>query len=379
MHASIHLPDSNPAPHLSHTQLFTSESVGEGHPDKVCDFISDSVLDAALAQDPTSHVACEVLTKDHQVVVAGELKTRATLDIPAIVREAVQTIVYTHEDQPFRVDRLQILNWLGIQSEDIDRGVSTAEQGAGDQGLMFGYACDETDVLLPLPITLAHRLARTLATDRHAGHIPWARPDAKTQVTVRYADGRPVEVTDVIVSTQHARGTSQDRILEYVRDSLLPSALGEWHRAGIRLWVNPTGEFVIGGPTGDCGVTGRKIIVDTYGGAARHGGGAFSGKDASKVDRSAAYFARYVARQIVRSGIARRAELQVAYAIGIPEPVSLFVETFGTGDPVAAAELAARFDFRPAAITRQLRLTEPLFRRTTNYGHFGKRDLPWEQ
>lgn len=361
------------------TYLFTSESVSEGHPDKVCDFIADSVLDACLAQDAASHVACEVLAKDHQVVVAGELKTRATLDIPAIVREAVQTIGYTQEDQPFRADRLQILNWLGTQSEDIDRGVSTPQQGAGDQGLMFGYACDETDLLMPLPIVLAHRVARALAADRHSGRIPWARPDAKTQVTVRYTDGQPVEVTDVVVSTQHARGTPQDRIREYVTDALLPEALGDWHRPGIRLWVNPTGEFVVGGPAGDCGVTGRKIIVDTYGGAARHGGGAFSGKDASKVDRSAAYFARYVARQIVQSGIARRAELQVAYAIGVAEPVSLFVETFGTGDPVAAAAVAARFDFQPAAITRQLRLTEPLYRRTTNYGHFGKRDLPWEQ
>jgi len=361
------------------THLFTSESVGEGHPDKVCDFIADSVLDACLAEDPASHVACEVLAKDHRVVVAGELKTRATLDIPSIVREAVRSIGYTHEDQPFRVDRLEVLDWLGVQSENIDRGVSKAEQGAGDQGLMFGYACDETDVLLPLPIVLAHRLARTLAADRHAGRIPWARPDSKAQVTVRYRDGQPVEVTDVVVSTQHAEGAPQGRIREYVTDALLPSALEEWHRAGLRLWVNPTGEFVSGGPCGDCGVTGRKIIVDTYGGAARHGGGAFSGKDASKVDRSAAYFARYVARQIVRSGLARRAELQVAYAIGVAQPVSLSVETFGTGDPQAAAAFAARFDFRPAAITRQLRLTEPVFRRTTNYGHFGKTDLPWEQ
>lgn len=359
--------------------LFTSESVGEGHPDKVCDYIADSVLDACLTQDPASHVACEVLAKDHHIVVAGELKTRASLDVPEIVREAVRTIGYIDDDQPFHADRLNITNWLGVQSENIDRGVSTTEQGAGDQGIMFGFACDETDSLLPLPIVLAHTLARTLAEYRHAGRIAWARPDAKTQVTVRYVDGRPAEVTDVVVSTQHGQGTSQELIRSFVSDVLLPVALGPWHHTGIRLWVNPTGEFVTGGPVGDCGVTGRKIIVDTYGGAARHGGGAFSGKDASKVDRSAAYFARYVARQILKAGLARRAEFQVAYAIGVAQPVSILVDTFGTGDAEAARVFANQFDFRPAAICRSLRLTEPLFRRTTNYGHFGKSDLPWEQ
>ncbi len=358
--------------------LFTSESVGEGHPDKVCDYIADSVLDACLAQDPGSHVACEVLAKDHRVIVAGELKTTAVLDVPRLVRDAVLEIGYVDADQPFNPDQVEVTNLLGVQSADIDRGVSNPEQGAGDQGIMFGYACGETPELLPLPIVLAHRLARTLAEERKAGRIPWARPDAKTQVTVRYVDGQPVEVTDVVVSTQHAAGTAPGLIRQYVEQTLLPQALGTFHREGIRLFVNPTGEFVIGGPVGDCGVTGRKIIVDTYGGAARHGGGAFSGKDASKVDRSAAYFARHVAREIVKSGIAKKAELQVAYAIGVAQPVSLFVETFGTGDPEAAKEFAGGFDFRPAAITERLGLRAPLFRRTTNYGHFGKSYLPWE-
>jgi S-adenosylmethionine synthetase len=358
--------------------LFTSESVSEGHADKVCDFIADSVLDACLAQDPTSHVACEVLAKDQHVIVAGELKTRATFDLPELVRTAVREIGYVDAEQSFNADGLRVTNLLGLQSEHIDRGVSTADQGAGDQGIMFGFACDETPELLPLPIVLAHRLARTLAEERKAGRLPWARPDAKTQVTVRYADGRPAEVTDVVVSTQHAPGTPQDLIRAYVATTLLPKALAGWHRPGIRQFVNPTGEFAIGGPVGDCGVTGRKIIVDTYGGAARHGGGAFSGKDASKVDRSAAYFARHVAREIVKQGLARRAELQVAYAIGVAQPVSLFVETFGTGDPAAAREFAGQFDFRPAAITERLGLRTPLFRRTTNYGHFGKPYLPWE-
>jgi S-adenosylmethionine synthetase len=358
--------------------LFTSESVSEGHPDKVCDLIADTVLDACLAQDPSSHVACEVLAKDQQVVVAGELKTRARFDVTDLVRQTVRSIGYTDPSCAFHADGLTVVNWLGVQSENIDRGVSAGEQGAGDQGLMFGFACDETPELLPLPIVLAHRLASTLASERKAGSIPWARPDAKTQVTVRYVDGRPAEVTAVVVSTQHEAGVPQGLIRDYVVQRLLPQALGEWHRPGIQLWVNPTGEFVIGGPVGDCGVTGRKIIVDTYGGAARHGGGAFSGKDASKVDRSAAYFARHVAREIVKAGLARRAELQVAYAIGVARPVSLFVETFGTGDPVAARDYAARFDFRPAAITERLDLRAPLFRRTTNYGHFGKPYLPWE-
>lgn len=359
--------------------LFTSESVGEGHPDKVCDYISDSVLDACLDQDPSSHVACETLAKDHNVIVAGELKTAAKIDIESITRTAIREIGYIYNDQPFHADTVVITNLLGVQSEDIDRGVSgNPEQGAGDQGIVFGYACDETPELLPLPIFLAHRLAKNLANDRKAGLIPWARPDAKTQVTVRYKEGRPIEVTDVVVSTQHARGTQQPEIRSYVHDHLLGNALGHWNHDHIRLLVNPTGEFVTGGPVGDCGVTGRKIIVDTYGGAARHGGGAFSGKDASKVDRSAAYFARYVARQIVKSGLARRAELQIAYAIGVAQPVALLVETFGSGDDEAARKFVDRFDFRPAAITQALGLTKPIYRRTTNYGHFGKADLPWE-
>ncbi len=362
------------------SHLFTSESVSEGHPDKVSDYISDSVLDGCLAEDAESHVACETLVKDDRVIVAGELKTGAGIDVERIVRTAIREIGYTHEDQVFHADKVVITNLLGRQSADIDAGVSGGEeQGAGDQGIVFGYACDETPELMPLPILLAHRLARALAEDRKKGAIPWARPDAKTQVTVRYEDGRPARVTDVVVSTQHAKGTEQGAIREYVRERLLGEGLGDWNVGGIRLLVNPTGEFVTGGPTGDCGVTGRKIIVDTYGGAARHGGGAFSGKDASKVDRSAAYFARHVAREIVKAGVARRAELQVAYAIGVARPVAIFVETFGTGDAEEAERVARGFDFRPAEITRALGLKEPIFRRTTNYGHFGKAGLPWER
>jgi S-adenosylmethionine synthetase len=361
--------------------LFTSESVSEGHPDKVCDLIADSILDAYLERDPRSHVACEVLCKDSQVILAGEIKSQATgIDAESIARDAIRDIGYTDPSETFNADGVHITNLLGAQSTHTDQGVTgQAEQGAGDQGLMFGFATDETPELMPLPILLAHRLARHLTYDRKSGAIAWARPDAKTQVTVRYADHRPVEVTDVVVSTQHRSGVAQETIRDYVRNVLLPQALGDWSRPGIRLLVNPAGEFAIGGPTGDCGVTGRKIIVDTYGGFARHGGGAFSGKDPSKVDRSAAYFVRYVARQIVKRGLAHRAELQISYAIGVAQPISLFVETFGTGDAETARQFASGFDFRPAAIAQTLDLLRPIYRRTTNYGHFGKADLPWEQ
>jgi len=361
--------------------LFTSESVSEGHPDKVCDLIAGSILDAYLERDPHSHVACEVLCKHTHVVLAGEIKSQATgIDPESIARATIREIGYTEPSEAFNADGVDITNLLGAQATDIDKGVSgQAEQGAGDQGLMFGFATDETPELMPLPILLAHRLARYLADDRKNGAIAWARPDAKTQVTVRYADHRPVEVTDVVISTQHRPGAAQETIRDYVRNVLLPRTLGTWWRPGIRLLVNPAGEFAIGGPTADCGVTGRKIIVDTYGGFARHGGGAFSGKDPSKVDRSAAYFARYVARQVVRRGLAHRAELQISYAIGVAQPISLCVETFGTGDAEAARQFASGFDFRPATMAQTLGLLRPIYRRTTNYGHFGKAELPWEQ
>jgi S-adenosylmethionine synthetase len=362
----------------SNSFLFTSESVGEGHPDKVCDFIADSILDAYLERDPRSRVACEVLCKHNQVVLAGEITSRAKhINHEKIVRGAIRQIGYLDPTEAFNAESVHITNLLGLQSRDIGRGVDTG--GAGDQGMMFGFATDETPELMPLPITLAHRLARTLAKHREQGKIKWGRPDAKTQVTVRYSDGKPAEVVTVVVSTQHAKGTSKKTIRDYVRDVLLPTALGGWNQKGIKLHVNPTGAFEIGGPTGDCGVTGRKIIVDTYGGFARHGGGAFSGKDPTKVDRSGAYFARFVAQNIVRAGLAHKAEVQVAYAIGVAEPVSVMVDTFGTGDKQQAEEFAAQFDFRPQAIIQRLGLRKPIYRKTTNYGHFGKRNLAWEQ
>jgi len=359
--------------------LLTSESVTEGHPDKVCDFIADSVLDAYLAEDPRAHVACEVLCKSGVVVVAGEITAARTLDHEAIARQAIRTIGYTERSEPFNADGVEVVQHVTRQAAEIGTAVGKGvEQGAGDQGLMFGYATDETKELMPLPIFLAHRLARTLAEDRHAGREAWLRPDAKTQVSVLYEGGRPVEVKTVLVSTMHERGQGQGEIAAYVRERLGPRALDGWHRPGIETIVNPSGSFAEGGPSADCGVTGRKIIVDTYGGAAHHGGGAFSGKDPSKVDRSAAYFCRHIAREIVKAGIARRAEIQVAYAIGQARPVSVKVDTFGTGDPAAAEAFVETFDFRPAAIIEKLDLLRPIYRQTTNYGHFGRPGLPWE-
>jgi S-adenosylmethionine synthetase len=367
-----------------HTYLFSSESVSEGHPDKVSDFIADSVLDAYLAGDPRSRVACEVLCKSDAVVLAGEITSGAEVDHEAVVREAVREIGYTDPAEPFNADGLRVIQMLTRQSPEIDQGVTAAtsldgEQGAGDQGIMFGYATDETPELMPLPILLAHRLTRGLAEDRKAGLQPWLRPDSKSQVTVLYEGNRPVEVTDLLISTQHSAAVSRDAILSYVSESLAPRVLGGWFHKGIKINVNPTGSFIHGGPSADCGVTGRKIIVDTYGGAGHHGGGAFSGKDPSKVDRSGAYFCRSVARQLVAAGLARKAEIQVAYAIGVARPTSVKVETFGTGDARAAVEFVSRFDFRPSAIVEQLDLLRPIYRQTTNYGHFGRPGLPWEQ
>ncbi len=365
--------------------VFTSESVTEGHPDKVCDLVADSILDAHLARDPDARVACEVLAKGGHLILAGEITSSADVDHEAVARAAVRSIGYTDPNEPFNADGLKLTNLLSAQSPEIGNSVAratddAADQGAGDQGIMFGYATDETPELMPLPILLAHRLARSLAEARHGGKVPWLRPDAKTQVSVAYANGKPVAVTDVLVSTQHAAGTAMETISDFITRDILPSALGTWNLSVIKLLVNPSGSFVVGGPSADAGVTGRKIIVDSYGGAARHGGGAFSGKDPSKVDRSGAYFCRFVARQIVKAGLAHRAELQVSYAIGRAQPVSVFVETFGTGNRDRAEGFVKEtFDFRPRAIIERLDLLRPLYRQTTNYGHFGKLGLPWEQ
>jgi S-adenosylmethionine synthetase len=364
--------------------IFTSESVTEGHPDKVCDLIADSILDAHLEQDPSSRVACEVLAKSGDLVLAGEITSSAKVDVEAVAREAVRSIGYTDPSEPFNAAGVRITTLLTRQSSEIGDGVSratdnAADQGAGDQGIMFGYATSETPELMPLPVVLAHRLAAALAKARKSGEATWLRPDAKTQVSVRYEGGRPVEVTDVLISTQHAASVDQETIRQFIERSIVPAALDRWFHSGVRLLVNPSGSFVLGGPSADAGVTGRKIIVDSYGGFARHGGGAFSGTDPSKVDRTGAYFCRFVAREIVRRGLARRAELQVSYAIGRAQPVSVLVETFGTGNAdLASAFVKERFDFRPRAIIERLDLLRPIYRGTTNYGHFGKAGQPWE-
>jgi S-adenosylmethionine synthetase len=363
--------------------MFTSESVTEGHPDKVCDYIADSILDAYLQGDPKSRVACEVLCKEGIVVIAGEMTSNTQVDHAAIARQAIREIGYTDASEPFNADGVQIHQFVSKQSSEIAQGVNLEsnlehEQGAGDQGIMFGYATDETPELMPLPILLAHRLARGLAEDRRNGTAPWLRPDGKTQVSVLYKKNRPIAVTDAIVSPQHSDSISRESIIQYVNDSLAPRVLGDWYAKDIRFHVNPTGSFVLGGPSADAGVTGRKIIVDTYGGAGRHGGGAFSGKDPSKVDRSGAYFCRYIARQLVKQKLANKAEIQISYAIGMAKPLSVKVDTFGTGDENAAAEFVKTMDFRPAAIIECLKLLQPIYRQTTNYGHFGKPGLPWE-
>jgi len=380
---------------MSKRLIFSSESVGEGHPDKVCDLISDSVLDACLARDPQSRVACECYAKSNIVVVGGEITTRAQPDYSTIVRSAIREIGYVHEEDVFHADKVFIMNVITRQSPDIAQGVDarsavgkqTAEQGAGDQGLMFGYACQETPELMPAPIMFAHRLGRELTRIRKASVVRWLRPDAKSQVSVAYEDGQPVRVTNVVVSTQHTpdvrHRTIRDFIVREVIRKVIPANLLD---RKTEFFVNPTGRFVVGGPQGDTGLTGRKIIVDSYGGMGRHGGGAFSGKDPSKVDRSAAYMGRYVAKNIVAAGLASRAEIQFAYAIGYPDPVSVSVDTFGTGvvsDEAIARGVQEVFSFKPARIIKQLNLLRPIFARTTNYGHFGKtRDLDvftWEK
>jgi S-adenosylmethionine synthetase len=363
---------------------FTSESVTEGHPDKVCDYIADSILDAYLERDPKSRVACEVLCKEDLVVIAGEITSSGLVDYDAIARQAIREIGYTDASASFNADGVKVHQYLTRQSPEIAQGVDLEknlehEQGAGDQGIMFGYATDETPELMPLPILLAHRLSRGLAEDRRNGTCPWLRPDGKTQVTILYQDNDPVAVTDAIVSPQHSPAVSREDIISYVSESLAPRVLGDWYTKKIRFHVNPTGSFIQGGPSADAGVTGRKIIVDTYGGAGRHGGGAFSGKDPSKVDRSGAYFCRFIARQLIKQKMARRAEIQISYAIGESRPLSVKVDTFGTGEAAAAIEYVESFDFRPAAIIERFKLLRPIYRQTTNYGHFGKPGLPWEE
>lgn len=372
--------------------VFSSESVAEGHPDKVSDYISDSVLDACLEQDPTSRVACETLVKSNTVTLGGEITTKAKLDYEAIVRQAIREIGYVNDDDVFHADSVFITNYLTSQSPDIAQGVDakkakgkdTAEQGAGDQGIMFGYACDETPELMPAALMYSHLIGREIARVRHAGRqAKWLRPDCKSQVSVRYEEGKLVEITAVVISTQHSADVSLKTIKDFMINKVIKKVLPKkLLTKNTQFLINPTGRFVIGGPQGDAGLTGRKIIVDTYGGWGRHGGGAFSGKDPSKVDRSAAYMCRWVAKNIVAAGLATHAELQVAYAIGYPEPVSITVETFETNTvPEAAIEAAVAevFSFKPANIVKQLNLLRPIYRSTTNYGHFGKDDLPWEQ
>jgi len=383
------------------TYIFSSESVGEGHPDKVCDTISDAILDACLTVDPKSRVACETFVKSNMVVVGGEITIPkigqkpigSVINIEKVIRDAVRGIGYINDDDMFHADRLFINNYLTTQSPDIAQGVDAkhatgkkhAEQGAGDQGIMFGYACDETPELMPAPIMFAHRLGRELTRIRKAGKLAkWLRPDAKSQVAVEYADGKPTRIVNVVISTQHAADVSHAEIekfcIEQVIKKVLPKAL---LTKDTEYLINPTGKFVVGGPQGDSGLTGRKIIVDTYGGMGRHGGGAFSGKDPSKVDRSAAYMGRWVAKNVVAAGLATKCEVQFAYAIGHPQPLSVHVDTFGTGttgDDLILAGILKVFSFKPADIIKQLKLLRPIYSKTTNYGHFGKADadLTWE-
>jgi S-adenosylmethionine synthetase len=372
---------------MSSAYLFTSESVSEGHPDKVADQISDAVLDAIIEQDPAARVACETLIKTGVAIVAGEISTTAWVDLEQIVRDTICDIGYTSSDVGFDGQTCGVMSVIGKQSPDINMGVdrgSEEEQGAGDQGLMFGYASNETDVLMPAPITYAHRLVKRQAEVRKSGELAWLRPDAKSQVTFIYEDGKPVGVDAVVLSTQHNPDVKQSDLHEAVMEHIIKPVLpAEWLSSKTRFHINPTGQFIIGGPVGDCGLTGRKIIVDTYGGMARHGGGAFSGKDPSKVDRSAAYAGRYVAKNIVAAGLADRCEIQVSYAIGVAEPTSISVDTFGTGK-ISEARLVElvreHFDLRPVGLIKMLDLVKPIYKQTAAYGHFGREELgfSWE-
>lgn len=373
---------------MSNSYLFTSESVSEGHPDKVADQISDSILDAILAQDPRARVACESLVTTGMVMIAGEITTNAWVDMTDIVRNCVREIGYTDPAMGFDWQSCAVLTSIGKQSPDIAQGVnetSDHEQGAGDQGLMFGYATNETEVFMPAAITYAHRLAKQQALVRRGGKIPWLRPDAKSQVTFRYEGGKPVGINAIVLSTQHGPDVSTNTLREVVMEEIIKPVLpAQWLDKNTQYYINPTGRFVVGGPVGDCGLTGRKIIVDTYGGAARHGGGAFSGKDPSKVDRSAAYFGRYVAKNIVAAGLADRCEIQVSYAIGVAQPTSIMVETFGTGkvpNEKITQLVREHFDLRPKALITALNLLRPIYAKTAAYGHFGREDpdFTWER
>jgi S-adenosylmethionine synthetase len=374
---------------MLHEHLFTSESVSEGHPDKVADQISDSVLDAILAHDPKARVACETLVSTGLVVISGEITTHATVNYIDVAREAVKRIGYNSSEIGFDYYTCAVLTAINRQSPDIAQGVNEGQgldmdQGAGDQGLMFGYACDETPQLMPMPIHYSHRLMQRQAELRKDGRLPWLRPDAKSQVTIRYVEGKPVHVDTVVISTQHHPDISHAELSEAVIEEIVKPIIPESMRAGdIRYLINPTGRFVVGGPMGDCGLTGRKIIVDTYGGAAHHGGGAFSGKDPSKVDRSAAYAGRYVAKNIVAAGLASKCEVQIAYAIGVAKPVSMMVNTFGTGkiaDEKIVKLIEAHFDLRPKGIIQSLDLLRPIYAKTAAYGHFGREEpeFTWE-
>ncbi|MEE8265706.1 MAG: methionine adenosyltransferase [Acidiferrobacterales bacterium] len=374
---------------MADSYLFTSESVSEGHPDKVADQISDSILDAIIGQDPHSRVACETMVNTGMAIISGEITTRAWVDMPEIVRGTIKRIGY-ESSMGFDWESCAVLTAIDKQSQDIAQGVNEGQgldldQGAGDQGMMFGYATEETEELMPMPISFAHRLMKRQAEVRRSGRLPWLRPDAKSQVTVRYEDGAAVGIDTVVLSTQHAPDIDYARLKEAVIDEIIKPVLpAEWLGKDTKYLVNPTGRFVIGGPVGDCGLTGRKIIVDTYGGMARHGGGAFSGKDPSKVDRSAAYAARYVAKNVVAGGLAGRCEIQVAYAIGVARPISVHVETFGTGriaDEKIAELVRAHFDLRPKAIIQQLDLLRPIYSLTAAYGHFGRSEptFTWER
>jgi S-adenosylmethionine synthetase len=373
---------------VSNNFSFTSESVSEGHPDKVADQISDAVLDALLAQDPKSRVACETLVKTGMVILAGEVTTEAWVDLEAVVRKVVCEIGYDHGDIGFDGQSCAVLNAIGKQSADIAMGVDedeNHEQGAGDQGLMFGYASNETDVLMPAPITYSHLLVKRQAEVRKGKVLPWLRPDAKSQITFRYENNKPVAIDAVVLSTQHSPEISNKALHEAVMDEIiLPVLPKEWLHKDTKYFINPTGQFIIGGPVGDCGLTGRKIIVDTYGGMARHGGGAFSGKDPSKVDRSAAYMARYVAKNIVAAGLAERCEIQVSYAIGVAEPTSITVETFGTSklsEDRLVQIIRVNFDLRPKGLIKMLDLLKPIYQTTAAYGHFGRTEesFSWER
>jgi S-adenosylmethionine synthetase len=386
---------------MSRSYIFSSESVGEGHPDKVCDTISDAILDACLTVDPKSRVACETFAKSNIVVVGGEItipkigqkSIGEVINVEKVIRDAVRGIGYINNDDIFHADRLFINNYLTTQSPDIAQGVDakkaknkdTAEQGAGDQGIMFGYACNETPELMPAPIMFAHRLGRELTRIRKAGKIKWLRPDAKSQVSVEYVDGKPTRIVNVVISTQHAADVEHPEIRQFCVEQIIKKVLPKnMLTPDTEFLINPTGRFVVGGPQGDSGLTGRKIIVDSYGGMGRHGGGAFSGKDPSKVDRSAAYMGRWVAKNVVAAGLAEKCEVQFAYAIGHPRPVSVHIDTFGTGikdDDAILSAVLKTFSFKPADIVQQLNLLRPIYSKSTNYGHFGKDDpeLTWER